>query len=298
LSFFKKKHLKNPGKIQKYYLHKDDFSKLHFEVQDLKSYFNRNKEQACKAHTHGFYQLIWFTLSGRHYIDYEMIDYPKNSLVFIGTNQIHSFCPHTENEGVLIHFNAFFINQVIPELMQRFSLSVFNEIGQPYITAQDNEVDRISTLLQFIQEEHQHTNAAQKEQLFFLLSSLLLSIERIKNKNETDVLLKNTAFELAYSFKKEVYDNRDSFAPLKHYIQKLNTNTKKLTTVTKQYLKGTPAQIIKNIKILEAKHKLAQKQLSIQNIAFDLGFDQPTYFTKYFKKATGLTPKQFQAIIP
>jgi hypothetical protein len=41
-------------KHTKYYLHKDDFSKLHFEVQDLKSYFDRHKAQASKAHTHGF----------------------------------------------------------------------------------------------------------------------------------------------------------------------------------------------------------------------------------------------------
>jgi hypothetical protein len=42
--------LENPENIKKY-LHKDDFSQLHFEVQDLKSYFDRHKESASKAHT-------------------------------------------------------------------------------------------------------------------------------------------------------------------------------------------------------------------------------------------------------
>jgi hypothetical protein len=42
---------------------------------------------------------------------------------------------------------------------------------------------------------------------------------------------------------KEVYNNRDSFPSLEHYTQQLHTNTKN-TTVTKQYLRGTPAQII------------------------------------------------------
>ena len=66
----------------------------------------------------------------------------------------------------------------------------------------------------------------------------------------------------------------------------------------KQYLGDTPANIIQSVKILEAKRKLANKELSIQEIAFDLGFDQPTYFTKYFKKATGTTPKEFQSLLP
>jgi hypothetical protein len=84
-------------------------SKLHFEVQDLKSYFDRHKAQASKAHTHGFYQLIWFTVSGTHYVDYEEINYPKNSLIF-GTNQIHSFCPHKQRRSPY-PFQRFFINQ-------------------------------------------------------------------------------------------------------------------------------------------------------------------------------------------
>jgi AraC-like DNA-binding protein len=42
---------------------------------------------------------------------------------------------------------------------------------------------------------------------------------------------------------------------------------------------------------------LAQNN-SIQTVAFDLGFDQPTYFTKYFKKKDRTYPKQFQGLFP
>jgi AraC family transcriptional regulator, transcriptional activator of pobA len=66
----------------------------------------------------------------------------------------------------------------------------------------------------------------------------------------------------------------------------------------KQYLGDTPADVIQSMKILEAKRRLANKKFSIQEIAYDLGFDQPTYFTKYFKKAAGITPKEFQAQLP
>jgi hypothetical protein len=45
--------LENPENIQKLFA-QNDFSKLHFEVQDLKSYFDRHKAQASKAHTMGF----------------------------------------------------------------------------------------------------------------------------------------------------------------------------------------------------------------------------------------------------
>jgi YesN/AraC family two-component response regulator len=48
--------------------------------------------------------------------------------------------------------------------------------------------------------------------------------------------------------------------------------------------------------MIRSKTQASSKQLSIQTVAFDLGFDQPTYFTKYFKKNDRTYPKQFQAI--
>jgi hypothetical protein len=51
-------------------------SQLHFEVQDLKSYFDRHKAQASKAHTHGLSINLVYS-SGTHYVDYEEIDHPK-----------------------------------------------------------------------------------------------------------------------------------------------------------------------------------------------------------------------------
>jgi AraC family transcriptional activator of pobA len=284
--------------VKKYYLHKDDFSKLHFEINDLQSYFQKHNDHASKAHTHGFYQFIWFQSKGRHYIDYEIIEHEPNTVVFINTNQIHYFCTDSINDGVLIHFNDFFVNQFNQELAQRFSLSIFNEIGKPYIQLKQDEVSRFRNVIDLINEEMTISDKLQKEQLFFLFCSLLLSIERIKCKYEVKELYTNPDFMLAYSFKKEVYNHKNTFHKIDFYSQLLNTNSKKLTTLVKQYLGDTPATVIQSIKILEAKRKLANKQSSIQEIAFDLGFDQPTYFTKYFKKATGITPKEFQSLLP
>ena len=45
--------------IKRYDLHKDDYSKLHFEVNDGKAYFEKNKIHAAVPHRHSFYQIIW-----------------------------------------------------------------------------------------------------------------------------------------------------------------------------------------------------------------------------------------------
>jgi AraC family transcriptional regulator, transcriptional activator of pobA len=284
--------------IKKYHLHKDDYSKLHFEIQDAKSYFDKNAVPATKPHKHSFYQLIWFKKSGRHYVDYEMREHGENVVFFINPNQIHHFCPDSDNEGVLFHYNEYFMGQFNDNLIKRFSYTIFNEIGETFITLSDKDLGRFNTISTLIQDEILANDKLVKEQVFAFFSSLLFSIERIKQKETPLDIEKSLDFRLAFDFKKLVYDHIDAFWNLEQFCDKLHTNSKKLTFAVKLYLHDTPANVIQQIKILEAKRKLSNKNVPIQAIAYDLGFDQPTYFTKYFKKAVGLTPKEFQAALP
>lgn len=283
--------------ISKYNLHKDDFSKLHFEINDAKPYLLKNLNHAAIPHRHSFYQVIWFKNAGKHYIDYQIIEHPENTVFFINVNQIHYFCSDSSNEGILFHFNDYFISQFNPEFTERFSLSVFNEIGKPYLQLSEKETERFSVLTKVIQDELEGKDIFMKEQVYSIFTSLLFLIERLKTKETKIDFTLNTDFKLAYLFKEEVYKNKQSFFNIEYFSTLLHTNNKKLTSVVKQYLGDTPANIIISIKILEAKRRLANGKFSIQEIAYDLGFDQPTYFTKYFKKATGITPKEFQSSI-
>ena len=61
-----------------------------------------------------------------------------------------------------------------------------------------------------------------------------------------------------------------------------------------EYLGLTPGQFIKEIKLKSAKNLLLSTDLLIKNIAYDSGFSDPDYFTKAFKKETGLTPSEFR----
>ena len=88
-------------KIKEYHLHKDDYSKLHFEVNDVKPYVEKNFDHAIKAHRHSFYQILWFTSAGRHYVDYEIVDHPENTIFFLKKGRVHYFCPNSLNEGYL-----------------------------------------------------------------------------------------------------------------------------------------------------------------------------------------------------
>ena len=280
--------------IKRYDLHKDDYSKLHFEINDANSYFENNKAHASVPHRHSFYQIILFKQAGRHFVDYETINHQANTIFFINRNQIHYFCLDAPNEGYLFHFNDSFLNREGKDISNRFSLSIFNEIGSCYLELSDQEMQKIGFLTSFIESEMLRKDDYYKDQVYHYFQNILFQIERLRKlKGNLDVEY-NPEHKLAVDFKKLVFREMDYFHSIDYYARQLGTSAKTLTKVSKDVLLNTPANMIRDWKIIEAKRMLSNEKSSIKEIAYGLGFDDPTYFTKYFKKETKLTPKQFQ----
>ncbi len=280
--------------MEKYDLHKNDFSKLHFELKQLAPYFQRNKDKASKPHRHSFFQILWFKNSGNHYIDYEAIKHPANTLFLINRNQIHYFCNESSNEGYLFHFNDSFISNLSLELLSRFTISIFNEIGDAYISLNQLDSKLIENASKFLFAELKEKKENYSQIIIHQFISLLYQIERIKKNEVSFKVDSNSDFSKIVHFKQIIIENLDKSLNIQEYSNRLGISSKKLTTHTKQYTSLTPANLIKEIKILEAKRMLSSHSISIKEVAYSLGFDQPTYFTKFFKKEVKITPKQFQ----
>lgn len=166
--------------IAQYHLHKNDPSKLHFEINKTKNYLHKNKEKATKPHRHSFYQLIWFKNAGKHFVDYKIIEHPANTFFFLNKNQIHYFCSESSNTGYLFHFNDFFIGKSHPELLDRFSISIFNEIGNNYVLLTDSVVYKITLLLLLIEGELEMKEYSFQEQVLYHFLVILIEVERLK----------------------------------------------------------------------------------------------------------------------
>ena len=67
-----------------------------------------------------------------------------------------------------------------------------------------------------------------------------------------------------------------------------------LNSLCKEFLGHSAGEIIRDRVILEAKRLLVIKDYSVSEIAYDLNFNDNSYFTKFFKKAVGITPEEFR----
>jgi YesN/AraC family two-component response regulator len=78
------------------------------------------------------------------------------------------------------------------------------------------------------------------------------------------------------------------------YADRLNITANYLNILSQRYLKVPAGDVIKERTILEAKRLLTSTDLSIKEIAYQLGFNDNTYFSKVFKKYAGKTPGDFK----
>ena len=77
---------------------------------------------------------------------------------------------------------------------------------------------------------------------------------------------------------------------VKEYAEDLNISTKTLTNYIYESTHTTPLKLINERIILEAKRQIQFSSIKIKEIAYILGFDDPSYFVKFFKRETGVLP--------
>ena len=90
---------------------------------------------------------------------------------------------------------------------------------------------------------------------------------------------------------------RDNYAhnfTLKQIALKLNTTETILNKFSKVHTGKTAQNVIYGLIASEAKRLLTYEKLSVKEVAYKLGFNDPFYFSNFFKKVTKQSPKAFK----
>jgi AraC family transcriptional activator of pobA len=99
-----------------------------------------------------------------------------------------------------------------------------------------------------------------------------------------------------YEFLMLLESNFNTVTNIDFYAGKLGISSKRLNQILKEKLDKTGTQIIHDRIILEAKRRMIHTDVTIKEIAYDLGFSDRPYFSRFFKKQTGQTPEEFQKV--
>lgn len=124
----------------------------------------------------------------------------------------------------------------------------------------------------------------------------MLTIFLLKAQSNTNHVLKSYGGDYGQfiKFQKLVSSKYTQTRKARQYAVFLNVTFKQLNSVCKSFTNKTAKRYIDNYVILQAKRLLVISGISIQQISSERGFQDETYFLKFFKNIAGITPTQFR----
>lgn len=96
------------------------------------------------------------------------------------------------------------------------------------------------------------------------------------------------------AFNRMVEEQYKEHISIEDYASELGITSAHLNTLCRRFTDRTAQQLIHERLVLEAKRNLLYTAMTISQISDSLGFSEPAYFTRFFKRLTGLSPKQFR----
>lgn len=289
----------NEKQIEKYHYLKDKPKERQFDIYDLSEYYQKNSEHSSRPHTHSFYQMIWFkSKKGKHFIDFKDYSIKENRLFFIAKNQVHYFENRSDYKGYLLHFNESFILSNETDFNFFLTYRIFNNSEEPFFQIpKELENQIISYFTQINIESDNKTEFGNKSILSYLLKSMLLMIEREKRKSIKTDNSKTNQKSAFLKFRNLLENNFHKNWSVTDFANELSISSKTLNSITKSEMDKTVSQVIIDRIILESKRRLTHSNAYVNQIAYDLGFKDPYYFVKYFKKHVKCSPSEFRKTI-
>ena len=288
--------LKVPGEIAKYDLKSVGIGPIGLSYDDLATIYRQRRPLMEVPHRHDYHEVIWFTGGeGVHYVEFAGYEIKPDMIFFLARNQIHSYKQHSVLEGHLLRFDDNFLRPEPKGGLASLEFSVFKPGPLPYRTLMEGQVERFSVLLTQIRKEISSQETPRHEELLSLLiKAFLIEAERLyqaEEKIQSERLELLTTFHAFISLIEAHYKQHLS---VWQYAEKLGFSSKTLNSICRSVAGISTKKIIDERMILEAKRYLVHSQLSIKEICFILGFDDPAHFSKFFKSQVNLYPLDFR----
>lgn len=223
-----------------------------------------------------------------HQVDFRPLTVKAGECLLISKGQVQAFGNRSDYHGKLLVFTESFINKYIAPASIDQVHRLFNHfVGANHFSFSGVE----ESLDQIIQETKQ--GGEQAGIIGALLSILLLKLATRKNDPELEKS-EPGAHQVFLQFRTLLEQHVKESRNATFYAQALGMSYKQLNRMCKMAVNQTAKAFIHHYVTLEASRQLVSTSHSIKEISYEMGFDEPTNFIKYFRRQTGHTPRQFR----
>ncbi len=253
--------------------------------------------ESPKPHKHDFFTIILIkdVKGGVHVVDFNEFNLESNTVFFLSPGQVHLMLPDSPKGWVLTFTEEFSCTNGL-SINFIHSLKLFEETGceGPVIIA-ESDYYTIDKLLKLMQKEYDYPTQWSPDIITAYLKALLIEFARIKSLKSGD--LEITTNKYVEDFQRLVNLHYKTYHKVSDYAEMLNITPNHLKDIIKEHLGKSAKELIIERITLEAKRLAHFTEKTSKEIGYELGFEDPAYFSRFFSKQTGNTFLDFRESI-
>jgi AraC family transcriptional activator of pobA len=225
-------------------------------------------------------------------LDDEHHDFQGNWLVLIPAGVVHSFHFASNTQGFVLSLNDSLLSGQSDINISELSALEWRPQTLEFKNAE--QISRFCNYIKLLKHELTADEVAQNLAVNHLVQMILVTV--LRQQRLQDMTLSNASREtgLLLKFRALIEQHYQHHLTVKDYAQLLHISISKLNRLCKTLLHDSPKAIIHQRLLLEAKRSLIYTKQSVEEISAQLGFNDPTYFSRYFKKMVGVTARVFR----
>ena len=257
--------------------------------------FDNKSENKINSNTllEDHYKIIYMEKNGSIIVDFVEYSFTENALLFFSIGQ--HFQISKESRGSIIYFNPDFYCIAFHDKELACDGLLFDNVFElPYLNLSTNLDILFLKLISSIKVEINKKDFWAEEMIKTYIKQIIISATRTLIKSNNDSQIVSYDKELARKFSQLVELHYRTNHNVSDYANMLNITPKNLNKKIVSEKQVAPSIIIKQRIILQAKRLLANTTLSIKEIADYLGYEDYSYFVRFFKSQTGLPPLSFR----
>lgn len=247
---------------------------------------------SCLFNAPNFYGVFFFSKANALItLDQREISVKNNDIIFYYPYQKMVFEGSFEATFIQFHPDFFCIDIHVKDVGCQGVL--FNNFfDDTLLRCSKNEFDNLYESCYSIQKELLERHIGQLDMVSSLLKMFLIKAVRVKKEKQE--ITYNEKENLHYQIEKLIDDNYKKESSPEFYAGALNVSLTTFNRLCKKFFKNSFITVLNLKRIASAKNTLFLTNSPIKDIAYDVGYNDPLYFTRVFKKYTGISPKGFR----
>ncbi len=246
-----------------------------------------------RLHRHDYFELFLLDGKGGHFNDFRTFPIQGPTLVFVSPGQIHRWHDAHRLSGHIVCFTQQFFDGDLPPPSPLLKHGFWYPDDTPPTLPLGSEAADIQALFLDMEREFAGKERDFESAIGSLLRTLFIRAERLYREAGCHIE-PGRATALVRDFRLALERNFRTTQSVSDYAKLLKVSADHLGEAVHERTGHPAGDLIRQRLLLEARRLLAHTEMAISEVAYALNFQDPAYFSRFFRRLTGQSPGEFR----